>query len=87
MPDGALDGAIGGLADKAVEYGLETEQQALAYIVTGWLLGLEFDAEFPAARFMLASPDYTPAEKADWLENWTVRMFSLLAPPSPTMAE
>ncbi|CAO3413163.1 hypothetical protein [Azospirillum endophyticum] len=85
VPDGELNAPIEALTDKALGYGLVMEPQALAYIVTGWLLGLEFDTDFPAARFMLASPDYTPAEKADWLENWTVRMFKLLAPSSSKM--
>jgi hypothetical protein len=63
---------------KAAKYGLELEQEQAVYVTSAWLLGADFDAHFPAAQHMLESPDYTPEQKSDWLEAWTVKMFEEL---------
>lgn len=65
-------------AGRAEAYGLVTERQAAAYVTCAWLLGPDFDAEFPAAREMLGSHEHSPDEKAEWLGEWTEAMFAAL---------
>lgn len=61
----------------AKKYGLETEQQIATYFLTAWLLGEHFDTDFPAAKQMLNSSASADA-KAQWLEDWTTKMFEAL---------
>ena len=67
---------VGVLIEKAETYGLVTEQHAMNYIVTAWLLGIDFDTEFPAAQETLSSNEFTPDEKSDWLAEWTEKIFA-----------
>ena len=61
----------------ARRYGLLTEQQIATYVTSAWLLGSDFDGEFPAAREMLISG--APAdEKSDWLARFTKALFEQL---------
>jgi hypothetical protein len=71
-----LTESVGSLLEKADSYGLVTEQQAMTYITSAWLLGLDFDTEFPAAKKNLKSKDLTPDEKANWLAKWTEKIFA-----------
>lgn len=71
-----LTETVGLLIEKAETYGLVAEQHAMTYITTAWLLGPEFDEEFPAAKETLSSNDFTPDEKADWLAKWTEDVFA-----------
>ena len=71
-----LEGIRGQIA-KARGYGLLTEQQIAAYITSAWLLGGDFDLEFPAAKQMLRS-NVTPDDKSDWLEQFTEELFDRL---------
>jgi len=61
----------------ARSYGLLTERQIATYIASAWLLGGDFDREFPAARQMLGS-DAPMDEKSDWLEQFTKDVFDRL---------
>jgi len=63
---------------KARSYGLETERQIANYVTTAWLLGQQFDTEFPAAQEMLTSSEYTRDDKSEWLAQWTTEMFAVL---------
>jgi len=63
--------------EKAHGYGLVSEQDIADYAVTAWLLGADFDTEFPAAKEVLTSQ--IPGEmKARFLEEWTKEMFETL---------
>lgn len=77
-PPAELRAAVRGQVEKAGGYGLTTERQAAVYVTCAWLLGPDFDAEFPAAREMLASEEYPPEDKADWLERWAEALFGAL---------
>ncbi len=77
-PDEELTAAVEELVEKADSYGLTTGAQAAAYVTCAWLLGADFDSEFPAAGEMLESPDYSPDEKAEWLAEWSVAMLAAL---------
>ena len=71
-----LTETVGSLIEKADSYGLVTEQQAMNYIISSWLLGVDFDKEFPAAKKTLNSKDFSPDEKSDWLAKWTEKVFA-----------
>ncbi|KHD11469.1 hypothetical protein PN36_29115 [Candidatus Thiomargarita nelsonii] len=70
--------AIHEQVSKARSYGLETERQIANYVTTAWLLGQQFDTEFPAAQEMLNSSNYSHDEKSLWLEQWTEQIFATL---------
>lgn len=71
-----LTEAIGEQLEKADTYGLITEQQVMTYITSAWLLGPEFDTEFPAAQEMLNSKEFSADEKTQWLAEWTEAIFA-----------
>jgi hypothetical protein len=59
---------------KARGYGLLTEQQIATYVTSAWLLGTDFDRQFPAVQEVLAS-HAPPNDKGDWLERFTKDLF------------
>lgn len=71
-----LTETVGHLIERAEPYGLVTEPHAVTYITSSWLLGIEFDKEFPAAKETLNSKDFSPDEKSDWLAKWTEKIFA-----------
>ncbi len=62
----------------AHSYKLITEQQISNYITTAWLLGQNFDTEFPAAQEMLISDEYSATDKVKWLSEWSIEMLTTL---------
>jgi hypothetical protein len=78
IPTSSLLSGVKQQIKNAASYGLETEQQIAIYTQTAWLLGLEFDNEFPAAKSVLNSAKYSATEKVQFLEKWTVKMFETL---------
>ena len=73
-----LKPAIHEQVNKAKTYGLETEQQIANYVTTAWLLGEQFDTEFPAAKEKLTSSEDTADDKISWVVQWTKDMFEAL---------
>jgi len=61
--------------ERARSYGLQSGAHIATYVVTAWLLGQEFDTKFPAARDTLNSTLHSPDDKAEWLADWTERLF------------
>jgi len=80
LPRNELDQALGIQVQRARRYGLQTERQIIAYVITAWLLGEMFDEELPAARLALSAPDFSAEDKRIWLEEWTVKLLSTLSP-------
>ncbi|MGI9067366.1 MAG: hypothetical protein ACR2HX_13325 [Pyrinomonadaceae bacterium] len=70
--------AIHQQTNNAGAYGLITEQQIATYVTCAWLLGLDFDLEFPAAQEVLNSDQYSPEGKREWLAEWTEALFAAL---------
>ena len=64
--------------NRADSYGLTTEQQVATYVTCAWLLGLDFDSEFPAAQEVLTSDQHSPEAKREWLAEWTEAIFAAL---------
>jgi hypothetical protein len=78
VADPELVQAIRGQVERAVRYGLQSEQQLAAYVTTAWLLGKDFDETFPRIRTVLCSPAYQPDEKSDFLLTHTAQIFEAL---------
>ena len=78
IPREELMSAIHEQVVNARSYGLETERQIANYATTAWLLGQQFDTEFPAAKDVLTSLEYSSEDKSEWLAQWTESMFTTL---------
>jgi len=66
------------LIEKGNSYQLITEQQLIIFIITAWLLGKNFDTDFPKANEILSSSNYSPSDKVEWLSKWTESLFKAL---------
>jgi hypothetical protein len=64
--------------ERSEEYSMRNEDEIATFFLTCWVLGLDFDTEFPAATTVLQDPDCPPAEKARWLERWVMEMLKSL---------
>jgi hypothetical protein len=58
------------LVDRAATYGLADEQSAATFVLTAWLLGAEFDTDFPGLQQLLAQDDLTALQKCAALERF-----------------
>jgi hypothetical protein len=87
MEQQELYNGVSFLLDKATRYGLATEADQVNYVVTGYLLGLHFDTEMPAATEVLHDPYLNGTQKADWLQQWTQQLFEALESDKPQPAE
>ena len=56
------------LIARARGYGLLAELDIGRFVVTAWLLGLDFDQRFPAMQEILTEPRLSPTQKADAIE-------------------
>ena len=66
------------LIPHAVSYGLTSERDAAAYVITAFVLGEDFVEAFPAAQQVLTSPVLVGADKAQWLKEWTTALFQTM---------
>ncbi len=55
---------LGEQCAKARRYGMAAELDVASYVITAWLLGLDFDTRFPAMSEVLSSDQMTPSQKA-----------------------
>ena len=65
--------------DLARRYGLKSEYAVATFVATAWVLGLGFDKKIPAIAECLARENMSEEEKALWLEQFSVLLFSTLA--------
>ena len=70
--------AVGAQIERAQRYGLVEERHVASYVLAAWLLGEEFDRDMPAAKETLNNGARTGADKAKWLDEWTLRLFQTL---------
>src|SRR5262245_57740515 len=61
---------------KAERHGLFTERQVATYVVTAWILGVDFDERFPVLRHTLRDMDIDPDQKAEVLAEHTTALLS-----------
>ena len=78
MLEGELEDAVAGLVEKARSYRMNDEASIAVYVTTAYLLGVQFDTQFPAAAKILNDHSYGAAEKAELLESWTKELFQAL---------
>ena len=62
---------------RARGYGLLSENEIANYVISAWLLGKDFDQEFPAAKQVLRAP-ISGNMKAHFLEQWAKQIFEEL---------
>ena len=74
IPDEELIKTLQSLLEKASGYGLESENDFTVYIITAYLLGVDFDTESPAVSKILSETGVTASEKARNLQNWTQQL-------------
>lgn len=48
---------------KARSYGMRAELDIANYIITAWMLGIDFDSRFTAIKEILAKPELTASQK------------------------
>lgn len=77
MRSGELTSAIHDQVIRSQVYGFETEQQIACYVTTAWMLGPNFDTEFPGAQDILTSGKKAD-DKTRLLSQWTEELFSIL---------
>jgi hypothetical protein len=75
------------LVERAASYGLGDEQSAATFVLTAWLLGAEFDTDFPGLQELLAQEDLTAHQKCAALESFAQTLLEDLrqqaeAPPA-----
>lgn len=70
--------AVVGQITLARQYGFESEYGVANFVVTAWMLGLGFDKSMPAVKECLARTDMPEEEKALWLEQFSLMLFTKL---------
>jgi hypothetical protein len=63
---------------RARGHGFSAELDLVTYMISAWVLGAQFDEDFPAVSEKLASPGLTPGDKAAWLAEWTQTLLRTL---------
>ena len=58
------------LVARAATYGLGDEQSAAGFVLTAWLLGAEFDTDFPDLQTLLRDDTLTARQKSAALESF-----------------
>lgn len=64
----------------ARRYGMRSELDLARYVITAWLLGLDFDTRFPAMAEVLAIERLGPSQKAEALERISTTLLETLNP-------
>jgi len=87
FPDAAAEDRrelVAAVADQIVRakgYHLESDRDFAVYVTAAWMLGADFDREFPAAQAVLSSDRLIRAEKREWLMEFVAELFSRLERP------
>lgn len=71
IPDEELIKTLQSVLEKASNYGFDAESDFAIYIITAYLLGVDFDTEFPVVNAILSAPGVIASQKAENLQNWT----------------
>jgi hypothetical protein len=78
VPSAELSAEILRQARRAEAYGLTSELSAATFVLTAWMLGLDFDTRFEDVQRTLASTWLTQDQKSSWLESFSVKLLQLL---------
>lgn len=69
--------------DRAKRYGLQSARHVATFVLSAWLLGLDFDEQLPAVQAALSNPNYSAHQKATFLETFTTNLMAGLEAGSP----
>ncbi len=78
IDDKELEAIILSLTDKAAGYKLILETHVAPFIVASWVMGLEFDQDFLAAKEVLEDLDMDSGEKAEWIWQFLIQTIGIL---------
>ena len=80
-PDGTA--ALQAQVANARRHGMSSELDLARYVITAWLLGVDFDCRFPAMAQVLTSERLGPSQKAEALERICTTLLESLKPGAP----
>lgn len=78
MEPSELYNGVSYLLERAAYYGLITEIDQVNYVISGYMLGLHFDTQMPAAAEVLTNENLSGTQKASWLQHFTQHLFNTL---------
>ncbi|WP_428034723.1 hypothetical protein [Amphritea sp.] len=78
VPVDDMETAITALTNRAAIYNLTQETDVAAFIVTAWLMGLDFDQKFTVVGNVLANFDLPSYEKTEFLWEFIEKSFATL---------
>ncbi|MEA3642482.1 MAG: hypothetical protein VBE63_21425 [Lamprobacter sp.] len=70
--------ALTELIERSESWGLAAEDEIARYCVTAWLLGVDFDQEFPVAADILGDRVTKPQQRSVQLLDWATELFRVL---------
>jgi hypothetical protein len=73
-----LDMGIRFLTGKAFIYHITVERDLGAYVVCGWVMGLDFDEKFPTIKDVLEDFSISSSDKAEFLWRFMDKTFEIL---------
>jgi len=79
IPATELNAEILRQARRAETYGMTSETSAATFVVTAWMLGLDFDTRFEDVQHTLTSTWLTQDQKSNWLQQFSVKLLEALA--------
>lgn len=74
-----LSATVRGQIGLARQYGFVSEYGVTTFVATAWMLGLGFDKKLPAVAECLARANMSEEDKALWLEQFSILLFTRLA--------
>lgn len=81
LKSGDLQDWVARSVQRAQKYGLETERQALTFILAAWILGDQFDHD-ARVRAALTGPGRPAQNKMEWLRGWMRVMLTMQEKPA-----
>ena len=79
VPVVELDAGIRLLTHKAFAYHIVVERDLGAFVVCGWVMGLDFDQKFPTINHVLKDFSVPSSEKANFLWRFMDKTFATLS--------
>ena len=80
-PEGAAE--IRRQVARARSYGFTAELDLARYVISAWLLGVDFDTRLPAMAQILADTRLTPAQRAEAIQQVTTTLLATLYGAKP----
>jgi len=78
LPEEAFAKEVEDLVQRAGAYGLTDERSAAVFVVTAWLLGEDFDAQYPELKALLQVKALLPMQKSAAMEAFATTLLDAL---------